>query len=227
MKQIPLAIGPESRPSFANFVPGANAAAMQHLAGLALPSAPVYLWGPAASGKTHLMQALAARCQAAGQTAGWFDAADPEPWVLQPHWALVAVDRCELLGTGAQHAAFALFEAASSQGVQWLAAGRLPPVDLPLRDDLRTRLGWGHVFALEPLADREARAALRREADERGIFLPDDVMDYLLARFPRDLGHLMLALDRLDEFGLAKGRRITLPLVRQMLAEEGLPEAGA
>jgi DnaA family protein len=219
MKQIPLAIGPESRPSFANFVPGANAAALQHLASLALPSAPVYLWGPAASGKTHLMQALVARCQAAGQTAAWFDAADPEPWTLQPHWALVVVDRCELLAAGAQHAAFALFEAAS--------AGRLPPVDLPLRDDLRTRLGWGHVFALEPLADSETRAALRREADHRGIFLPDDVMDYLLVRFPRDLGHLMTLLDRLDEFGLAKGRRITLPLVRQMLAEEGLPEAGA
>ncbi len=197
MKQIPLAIGPESRPSFDNFVPGANAAALQHLAGLALPSAPVYLWGPAASGKTHLMQALAARCQAAGQTAAWFDAADPEPWTLQPHWALVVVDRC------------------------------VPPVDLPLREDLRTRLGWGHVFALEPLADSETRAALRREADHRGIFLPDEVMDYLLVRFPRDLGHLMQVLDRLDEFGLAKGRRITLPLVRQMLAEEGLPEGGA
>jgi hypothetical protein len=37
----------------------------------------------------------------------------------------------------------------------------------------------------------------------------------------------MQVLDRLDEFGLAKGRRITLPLVRQMLVEEGLPEAGA
>ena len=95
MKQIPLAIGPESRPSFANFVPGANAAALQHLASLSLPSAPVYLWGPAASGKTHLMQALVARCQAAGQTAAWFDAADPEPWTLQPHWALVVVDREE------------------------------------------------------------------------------------------------------------------------------------
>jgi DnaA family protein len=227
MKQIPLAIGPDSRPTFDNFVPGANAAAVAHLGGLVLPAAPVYLWGPAASGKTHLMQALVARVQAAGQTAAWFDAADAEPWVLQPNWALVVVDRCEELSPSAQHAAFALFEAASAQGVQWLAAGRLPPVDLPLRDDLRTRLGWGHVFALEPLADSETRAALRREADHRGIFLTDDVMDYLLARFPRDLTHLMLALDRLDEYGLAKGRRVTLPLVRQMLAEEGLPETGA
>jgi DnaA family protein len=199
---------------------------VQHLASLSWPAAPVYLWGPAASGKTHLMQALAARCLATGQTAAWFDAADPEPWTLQPHWALVVVDRCEQLEPAAQHAAFALFEAASAQGVQWLAAGRLPPVDLALRDDLRTRLGWGHVFSLEPLDDAATRSALRREADHRGIFLPDDVMDYLLARLPRDLGHLMGALDRLDGFGLAMGRRVTLPLVRQMLAEEGVPEAG-
>jgi DnaA-homolog protein len=227
MKQIPLAIGPESRPSFDNFVPGANGAALAHLSALVPPAPPVYLWGPAASGKTHLMQALVARCQAQGQTAAWFDAADPEPWVLQAPWSLVVVDRCDELGPAAQHAAFALFEAAAAQGVQWLAAGRLPPVDLLLRDDLRTRLGWGHVFALEPLADRESRAALRREADHRGIFLTDEVMDYLQSRFPRDLGHLMRVLDHLDDFGLAKGRRITVPLVRQMLAEQGLPEAGA
>jgi DnaA family protein len=58
----------------------------------------------------------------------------------------------------------------------------VPPVDLPLRDDLRTRLGWGHVFALQPLAEDETRAALRRESDRRGFLLPDEVMDYLLTR---------------------------------------------
>jgi hypothetical protein len=34
MRQIPLAIGPESRPGFDNFVPGGNAAVLQHLAAL-------------------------------------------------------------------------------------------------------------------------------------------------------------------------------------------------
>jgi DnaA-homolog protein len=227
MKQIPLAIGHEPPATFDNFVAGANADALAHLRALALPAPPVYLWGPAASGKTHLLQALAVRCRAGGLIAAWFDAADPLPWELQPAWALVVVDRCDELSPAAQHAAFVLFEAAAAQGVQWLAAGRQPPVDLPLRDDLRTRLGWGPVFALQPLGDSETRAALRREADQRGIFLSDEVMDYLLSRLPRDLGHLMLALDRLDEFGLAKGRRVTLPLLRQMFSEEGLPEPGA
>ena len=225
MKQIPLAIGPESQPSFDNFLPGANGAALAHLRALPLPATPVYLWGGAGCGKTHLLQALAARCQQAGQTVGWFDAADHLPWALSPAWSLVVVDRCEALDAAAQHAAFTLFEDAAAHGVQWVAAGRLPPVDLPLRDDLKTRLAWGHVFAMQPLPDPETRAALRREADRRGIFLSDEVMDFLLTHFERDLAHLMRLLDRLDGYGLAHGRRITVPLVRQMLLEEGVDEA--
>ena len=224
MKQIPLAIGPESQPSLDNFLPGASGIALDHLRGMALPSAAVYLWGPSGSGKTHLMQALAARCHRAGQMIGWFDAQEPLPWTLVPAWSLVVVDRCEALDPAAQHAAFALFEDAAAHGVQWLAAGRLPPVDLPVREDLRTRLAWGHVLAIQPLPDAETRAVLRREADRRGIFLSDEVMGFVLTRFERDLGHLMRLLDRLDEFGMAKGRRITVPLVRQMLLEEGEDE---
>ena len=227
MKQIPLAIGPESQPGFDNFLPGSNAAVVQHLRQLQVPGMPLYLWGPGGSGKTHLLQALVARCLASGQLVGWFDAADLQPWVLSPAWSLVVLDRCEALEEAAQHAAFALFEEAAAHGVQWAAAGRLPPVDLGLRDDLRSRLAWGHVFALQTLPDAETRAVLRREADQRGIFLSDEVMDFLLTRFERDLGHLMRLLNRLDEYGLAKARRITVPLVRQMLSEEGLDEEGA
>lgn len=224
MKQIPLAIGPESQPGFDNFFASVNRAAVDHLRNLQPLAAPVYLWGPGGCGKTHLLQALAARAQHSGQVVGWFDADDRLPWVLSPAWSLVVVDRCEALGDSAQHSAFALFEEAASHGVQWAAAGRLPPVDLPVREDLRTRLAWGYVFAMQPLPDAETRAALRREADRRGIFLSDEVMGFLLTRFDRDLGHLMRLLDRLDTFGLAKGRRITVPLVRQMLAEEGVDE---
>lgn len=224
MRQLPLAIGPDPEPTFERFVAGANGAAVAHLRTLALPGAPVYLWGPPGSGKSHLLQALAARCRAAGQAVGGFDPGTPAPWELQPGWALVVIDRCEALDAAAQQRAFALFEDAAAHGVQWAAAGRLPPVDLPLRDDLRTRLAWGHVFALEPLGDAETRAALRREADHRGIFLSDDVMDHLLTRFPRDLGHLMRLLDRLDEFALARARSVTVPLLRQMLAEQAADE---
>jgi DnaA family protein len=221
MRQIPLAIGVEPARRFDNFHPGANAPAIEHLRALAPQAAPVYLWGPSGSGKTHLLRALVERFQAQGAHAGWFSAADPAPWAFDESWALIAIDDCDRLDADQQHAGFALFVEAATHGVPVAAAGRVPPVDLAVREDLRTRLGWGHVFAIQPLAEPEVRATLRREADRRGVFLSDDVMDFLLTRFARDLKHLMAQLERLDEFSLATKRMITVPLLKQMLAEEG------
>jgi DnaA family protein len=221
MRQIPLAIGVEPTPTFDAFVAGANAAALAHLRALHAPAAPVYLWGASGSGKTHLLQSLAQHYARQGAHAGWFGADRPAPWPHDDRWALILIDECDALDADQQHAAFALFVEAAARGVPVVAAGRVPPVDLPLREDLRTRLAWGHVFAIQPLAEAEARACLRREADRRGIFFSDEVMDYLLTRFERDLKHLMAQLDRLDEFSLATKRQITVPLLKQMRAEEG------
>jgi DnaA family protein len=226
MKQIPLAIGPDPLPTFDTYLTSANAAAVAHLRALSRPAAPVYLWGPPGSGKSHLLRALVQERQRLGEQAGSFEADDPLPWALQPEWTLVVVDRCDELDAARQQAAFSLFVLAGEAGVQWVAAGRVPPVDLGLRDDLRTRLAWGHVFALQPGGEAETRAALRREADRRGIFLADEVMDYLLVRTARDLGTLMRLLDRIDQFALARQRVVTVPLLRQMLQEDAV-EVGA
>ena len=223
MKQIPLAIGPEPARTFANFLPGANGEALAHLLALAPGAPPVYLWGPAGSGKTHLLDAVVHRAAAIGQQAAWFSAATPAPWRVDGERDWIVIDDAQGLDPAQQQAAFALFVDATARGAGVVAAGSVPPVDLDVREDLRTRLGWGHVFALAPLAEAEARAALRREADRRGTFLSDDVMDYLLTRFERDLKHLMAQLDRLDEFSLSTKRAITVPLLKQMLAEEGSP----
>ena len=223
MKQIPLALGGATRRTFDNFMPGANEPAIAHLQALSAQGAhwaPVYLWGASGSGKTHLLEALVNRCEQQGLRAGWFDARDPAPWPHDEAWALIVIDACDALDADQQRAAFALFVEAATRGVTLAAAGRVPPVDLPLREDLRTRLGWGHVFAIRPLGEREARAALGREADRRGVSLSDEVMDYLLTRFARDLKHLMAQLDRLDSFSLATKRAITVPLLKLMLAED-------
>jgi DnaA family protein len=217
MKQIPLPIATDVPRTFDNFLPGANRAALEHLAALAPGAPPVYLWGPTGSGKTHLLRAVAA--QRGGTRIGWFDARDPAPWARSEPWTLVVLDDCQAFDAAQQQEAFALFVESAPREVAIVAAGRMPPVDLPLREDLRTRLGWGHVFALQPLAEAEVRAALRREADRRGVFLSDDVMDFLLHRFARDLKHLMGLLDRLDTYALASKRALSVPLLKDMLAD--------
>ncbi len=222
MRQLPLAIGRAPMRTFDNFLPGANALAIAHVRELPQRSTPLFLWSPSGGGKTHLLQALGASVQAQGGRVAWFDADSPPPWEFDAADALVVFDDCDRFDALQQHAAFSVFVEATTRAIPIAAAGRVPPVDLAsMREDLRSRLGWGHVFALEPLGEADARAVLRREADRRGVFLSDDVMDYLLTRFARDLKHLMTLVDRLDEFSLSTKRAITVPLVKRMLSEEG------
>jgi DnaA family protein len=220
MKQLPLPIVAPATARFETFMPGANAAALQHLQHMGASAAPVFLWGPSGSGKTHLLRALAEAHREHGERVGWFDAGSRPPWVMEPGYTLLLLDSCDRYDDAQQLSAFGLLVDAQSHGVAWVAAARVPPVDLPLREDLRTRLGWGPVFALRNLPEEQARAVLRRESDRRGIFLSDDVMDYLLTRFARDLSHLMALLDRLDGFALSEHRSVTVPLLKKMLSEQ-------
>ena len=249
MRQLILDLAWDPLPPFAGFLPGDNAALVAALREQAWPGAPLYLWGPAGCGKTQLLRELQARAIESGLVAHWFDASSSTPWELADDAALVLLDGVDQFSDEQQHAAFTLFVEAASRvggvlqaladgvagaalalsgspaagarlGVQFASAGRLPPVDLQVREDLRTRLGWGPVHALQPLAEGLTRDALRQEAGRRGIGLGNEVLDYILARFARDLKSLMHLLHRLDGFALAEKRAITVPLLKRMLNEE-------
>ena len=225
MKQIALDIGLTSSPSFANFFGGPNEVVLRHLelwAGNSLRSpVPTYLWGDTASGKTHLLRAVKEVLREQGASCGWLDAGVREPPEFNESWAAVILDDCHLYTALQQQAAFNWFVNALNAPdgkPRWvLAAGQLPPADLALREDLRTRLGWGHVFALQAPNETERRAVLRKEADARGVFLSDEAMDFMLTRFSRDLGSLMQLLDQLDAYALQTQRAITIPLIKSML----------
>ena len=135
-------------------------------------------------------------------------------------WAAVIMDDVHLYTAEQQHAAFNWFVNAHSLQCWVLSAGALPPADLQLREDLRTRLGWGHVFHLQVLSEPERRAVLRQQADARGVFLSDEVMDFMLNRFSRDLDSLIQLLDQLDAYALRTQRAITIPLIKAMLESE-------
>jgi DnaA-homolog protein len=224
MKQIALDIGMARGPTLAGFFAGPNEAALKHLqlwAGSPTRSpVPTYLWGAGGSGKTHLLKAVAESLREQGAVAGWLDASIAEPPDFSESWAVVLLDDVHLYTAVQQHAAFNWFINAQSLQRGVLAAGALPPADLKLREDLRTRLGWGHVFQLQVLSEPERRAVLRQAADARGVFLGDEVMDFMLTRFSRDLGSLMQLLEELDGYALQTKRAITIPLIKSMLENE-------
>ena len=222
MQQLPLPIGVATGAgaTFENFEVGDNVALVNHLRSMHTPGPPVFLWGSGGCGKTHLLRALARQQADNGGVAAWFDAATAVPWDVGSATTLIVLDDCDGFDPAQQHEAFTLFIHAASHAVQVVGAASMPPVDLQVRDDLRTRLGWGLVFAVAPLNEASARSTLRREADRRGIVLSDDVMNYWLTHFDRDLKSLVSMLDRVDGFALAHQRAVTVPLIRQMLSEE-------
>ncbi|APW37482.1 DnaA regulatory inactivator Hda [Rhodoferax koreense] len=225
MQQLVLDIGLVPGPTLDSFFAGPNEAALRHLQLWTGPQTsqstrspvPTYLWGPGGSGKTHLLKAVREALREQGATVGWLDASVFEPPEFNEAWAAVLLDEVHLYNSEQQHAAFNWFVNAQTWQRWVLGAGELPPADLPLRDDLRTRLGWGHVFALQPLGEAERRAVLRKQADARGLFLGDEVMDFMLNRFSRDLGSLMQLLDHLDRYALQTQRGITVPMIKSML----------
>jgi DnaA-homolog protein len=225
MKQMALDIGLHTLPTLDSFFAGPNTAALQHLklwTSSSMPSpVPTYLWGESGSGKTHLLRAVFSALRDQGMSVGWIDANKQDYLSFDDAWAAVLMDDVHLFNLEQQQAAFNWFVNAltpKSGQPRWvLAAGALPPADLKLRDDLRSRLGWGHVYALQVLSDPERRSVLRQEAESRGLFLSDEVMSYMLTRFSRDLSSLMTLLDHLDQYALQTQRAITIPLIKSML----------
>jgi DnaA family protein len=230
IKQIALDLALAPTPTLAGYYPGddaANAAALQCLrlwAENAVRSpVPIYLWGAVGCGKTHLLCAARAALEEQGARVGWLDAKGDVRALFDEDWDAVLFDGVNCYGPQRQHIAFNWFvnavSPADGRARAVLAAGRLPPTDLPLREDLRTRLGWGHVFELHPLSDTACRAVLTQAARARGLALPGEVLDFVLARFARDLGSLMQLLEALDRYALQTRRAITIALVKDMLRD--------
>ena len=195
MKQLALGISPPPQPTLDNFVPGANAellARLRELQAGTFRESVLYLWGEPGSGKSHLLGACSAQA---------------------------AADDVETLDDVAQVELFNRINEARQSGGAVLAAGNAPPAQLPLREDLKSRLAWGLVYQIKPLSDEERTLYLRAEAARRGMQIPEEVISYLLTRMRRDLRSLTSVLDRIDQVSLELKRPITLPLVREAVRE--------
>ncbi len=178
-----------------------------------------YIWGDPGSGRSHLLHAL---CHAAPEKrARLLVPQSPlSSFAFDPEVSLYAIDDCDRLPPARQIAAFNLFnEVRADPHIAFVATGAAPPMGLTIRDDLRTRLGWGLVYRLAPLSDDEKIAALQIAARERGLALAPDVPPHLLSHFQRDMPSLKGMLDALEQFSLERQRAITLPLLREMNAE--------
>jgi DnaA-homolog protein len=220
MKQLPLDIVPPP-PTLSNFVPGRNSELLQTLGNILTVRERerfVYLWGGTGCGKSHLLQGVAGACMCNNMNTLYFACGERTSFANGSEADCVMVDDVDRLGIDAQIGLFHLYNRIRDEGQAFLlVSGSVAPTQLKLREDLVTRLAWGLVYEVHELTDEEKMEAMKNHASSRGLALPQEVCDYLLRHERRDLTSLMEKLDALDKYSLASHRKITVPLVRELL----------
>ena len=218
MTQLILDISSQNYPGFDKFLGDAN---RELLFVLQQQQAPfVYVWGQIGSGKSHLLRAWVGQAEEGGHQAMYLDAAAGwQPEAFEADY--LAIDQVDRLDESGQAELFALFNRNRNQnrGFLLLSAEVAPP-QLTIREDLRTRMGYCLVYDVKPLTDQEKIDALTSMAHARQLGIAPDVFPYLLTHWRRDIDSLLAMLETLEHYSLTVGRRITLPLLRELLKQQ-------
>jgi DnaA family protein len=229
MEQLALRVRLRDWARFDTFVAGPNAGAVAALSGTGTAAARVvWLWGRAGTGKTHLLQAACAAAGEAGAATAYLDLRDAtDPARLEGCEALatVCLDSLEVIAgdAGWNAALFRLHTLMQDLPGRLIVASRSAPASTGFRlPDLRSRLLAADAWQLHELTDDDQVRALQLRAERRGLALADDAAQFLVRRLPRDMHSLCRVLDRLDEASLVAQRRLTVPFLRQALADQAV-----
>lgn len=230
-RQLPLGISLRESASLASFYPGDNEQALAAVEDCASARGEplVYLWGASATGKSHLLQGACRHASERSMAVAYLplvEAARLSPAILQDLDAvqLLCLDDVHCIAGQAawEQGLFHLFNQLRDSGARLLVSATRSPRLLPLQlADLRSRLGWGLSFHLQPLSDMQKAEALTGHAERRGLTLPAETARYIINHTGRDMGSLLHTLDRLDQASLAAQRRLTVPFVKEMLQQFG------
>jgi DnaA family protein len=225
MRQLPLSVRLRDRALFESYFAGPNGTVVAQLLTLAAHAPPglTWLYGPAGSGKTHLLQAICARAGGAALYLPLSEVASLEAAALG-EWQGASCLCIDELATVAgqvlwERELFALYRDCEERGASLVMAARETPAQLPFAlPDLASRCAAGQRLGLLALDEPEQCEALRLRARQRGFELPEESARYLQRRLPRDMASLFALLDELDTAALAAQRRLTVPFIRDALA---------
>jgi DnaA family protein len=186
----------------------------------------VLCWGASGVGKTLLARALCNTHTAACLL-------DPSKSVLDFEAAMqaeaVVIDDIHALDAEQAKAAFNLYNhirdtPLGAQQKRWWATSRVPPSHMTgVIPDLASRMAWGLVFELLPLADEDSITVLQAQAQRLGFVLSAETAQYLLLRLERNLGALGQHMGSLNHYALTLKKPVNNHLVQQWYATRYLP----
>ena len=186
------------------------------------------LHGPAACGKTHLCHVWRTLSGAVEITAAAL-AADEPPELIGAAKAIALEDVDAALATGrlAEERLLHLYNFLGERGGHILLTAQTPParwpIDLP---DLGSRLRAATAVVMAPPDDALIEAVLVKLFADRQLRADAGVVRFLTARMERSFAAARSIVAAMDSVALADRREITVPLARQVLAEQPPMTAG-
>lgn len=182
-----------------------------------------YLWGPAGSGKSHLLQALCHQVNSEnGQSIYLQNMTEHSAEILigLETFSLICLDDInEILGDESwELALFHLMNSVKDGDSRLVLSAPTPAVNLECKlPDLDSRLRAAVAIETGTPGDEEKVTMLKQRAANRGFDLNDEVARFILLRAPRDMAHLIELLERLEVETLRQQKIVTIPFVKKTL----------
>jgi len=228
--QVPVQFEFQTNLAFASFFVGNNAevvAQLQALAGSG-PDQQIFIWGDSGCGKSHLLQACCQQAKAQGKDPFYFKLIAnnlPSPMLLEglEDVDLVCFDDVQMLAgnTDWESAMFAFYNSHRQNNHKLLLAADCPPKYLPFElPDLKTRMSWGLTLKIQALRENQIVEALTFKAHSLGFDIQPKVGRFLLNHYVHDLPALWGLLEKIDRATLIAQRKLTIPFLKQILAEQ-------
>jgi DnaA regulatory inactivator Hda len=220
-EQLPFDLGPRHAHEREDFwVSDCNREAVAWLDRTDWPALIIY--GPPASGKTHLLQVWKKEAAKEG-IAQEISLAQLTPATINralgPAKNAMIDDVLPVIGVPpAEEALFHLYNMLRERGGALLLTASLPVTEWPfVLPDLKSRLLAAPAIEVGSPDDTLMAVVLAKLFSDRQIFVPQDVIEFILPRIERSFLALRQTVDMIDRKALSEKRPVTIPLVREVL----------
>jgi DnaA regulatory inactivator Hda len=179
------------------------------------------LYGPPASGKSHLCAVWQDRAAAVSVDAAQLSAlkAD-EIAALGGHLVLDGIDPW-FGDRAAETTLFHLYNILKEEKRTMMVTTRIAPAHAPLAlPDFASRLRAAPAAAIAPPDDTLLAAVLVKLFSDRQLQISSETLDYILPRMERSFAAARDLVETADKLSLVEKKGISIPLIRRILLEK-------
>ncbi|MEK9993346.1 MAG: DnaA/Hda family protein [Hydrogenophilales bacterium] len=177
----------------------------------------IYLWGPSAVGKTHILIATIKKFLNLNKEVIDLSFIDDNDTFDLGSIDLFFLDDIDRADGKIQNNLFNIFNMSENENAAIFITGSLPPNQMSLRPDLRTRISQCLVLNLKELEDEEKKDVLLKRSYFMGINLKLEIIDYLVKNYNRNMHELIKLIEKIDKESIIQKKRITIPFIKSFM----------